>query len=115
LIEAGLPVFAKARGGTTSHQFALEAAEWGGGQAIAKRLRRANLLTCGIGLPLPPVPGDVNGLRIGTPEIVRWGMRPEHMPELAGFIADALRGPPEAVAPRVAAFRAGFRQLHFVR
>ena len=36
---------------TTSHQFAIEAARYGGGQTAAKLLRRANLLTCGIGLP----------------------------------------------------------------
>ena len=43
-------------------------------------LRQANILTCGIGLPIAPVEGDVNGLRIGTPEIVRWGMTPDDMP-----------------------------------
>ena len=57
-----------------SHQFAVEAAAFGGGQAAAKRLRQANILACGIGLPIAAVDGDVNGLRLGTPEIVRWGM-----------------------------------------
>ena len=28
----------------------------------------------GIGLPIDPVAGDMNGLRIGTPELVRWGV-----------------------------------------
>ena len=37
----GLPVFAAARGATTSHQFAVEAGRWGGGQAAAKRLEPA--------------------------------------------------------------------------
>ena len=75
-----------------SHQFAIEAGAFGGGQAAAKLLRQANILSCGIGLPIAPVEGDVNGLRIGTPEIVRWGMTPQDMPELAGFIADVLKG-----------------------
>ena len=70
-----------------SHQFAVEAARFGGGQAASKKLRRANILTCGIGLPLAEIEGDMNGLRFGTPEIVRWGMGPEHMPELAALIA----------------------------
>jgi glycine hydroxymethyltransferase len=47
---------------------------YGGGQRAARRLRQANLLTCGIGLPAEPIGHDVNGLRIGTPEIVRLGM-----------------------------------------
>ena len=29
-----------------------------------------------IGLPIETVEGDMNGLRIGTPELVRWGMTP---------------------------------------
>jgi glycine hydroxymethyltransferase len=110
-------VFSTARGFTQSHQFALRAAAYGGGQAAAKRLRRANLLACGIGLPAPEIAGDLNGLRIGTPEMVRWGMRPEHMPDLARLIARALAGneAPEAVAGDVTTFRRRFDRLHFIR
>src|SRR3546814_2954395 len=35
----GLPVFAQKRGFTRSHQFAVEAASWGGGQADRKSTR----------------------------------------------------------------------------
>ncbi len=116
LLSLGIPVFAAARGMTRSHQFAIEAARWGGGQTAAKILRRANILSCGIGLPIAPVGGDVNGLRLGTPEIVRWGMGPADMPELAGYIARALENPAaaETVAPEVSAFRRRFSRLHFV-
>ena len=102
---------AAARGVTTSHQFALEAARFGGGQAAAKRLRQANVLACGIGLPIAEVDGDINGLRLGTPEIVRWGMTAQDMPALAGFIADVLTGrrAAQSVAPEVAAFRSPVR------
>jgi glycine hydroxymethyltransferase len=117
LVERQMPVFARERGITTSHQFAIEAASFGGGQAAAKRLRQVNILSCGIGLPLAPVAGDVNGLRLGTPEIVRFGMTPADMPELAGYIADGLSGahPAEAVAKDVTAFRRRFTTLHFMR
>jgi len=118
LARRQVPVFRPAGGGgpaTVSHQFALLAAPHGGGQAMAKRLRRANILTSGIGLPIAPVPGDANGLRLGTPEIVRRGMGPGDMDDLAALIARALRDEPEAVAPDVTAFRAGFQGLHFVR
>ena len=79
LDKAGLPVFAKARGFTRSHQFALEAAGFGGGQAASKKLRLAGFLACGIGLPIDPVKGDMNGLRFGTPELVRWGVTPDRV------------------------------------
>jgi len=117
LDERGLPVFSTAKGRTRSHQLALSAAEFGGGQAAARRLRLSNILACGIGLPLAELEGDMNGLRFGTPEIVRWGMMEEDMPELAALIARALKGnePPEAVAADVTAFRCRFDRLHFIR
>jgi len=112
----GLPVFAADRGATQSHQFALEAAALGGGQAAARRLGQAGLLACGIGLPLPDVAGDMNGLRIGTPELVRRGVTPADAPALAALIAEALRSnDPAALAPRTAALRQKFTGLHYIR
>ncbi|MCB6178503.1 aminotransferase class I/II-fold pyridoxal phosphate-dependent enzyme [Rhodobacter sp. Har01] len=111
----GLPVFAADRGATQSHQFALEAAAFGGGQAASKTLRKAGFLACGIGLPIAEVPGDLNGLRIGTPELVRRGVTPADAPALAVLIAEGLRSnAPETVAPRTKALRARFRGLHYV-
>ena len=52
LDKLGLPVFAKEREFTASHQFALEAAAYGGGQAASKTLRQSGFLACGIGLPI---------------------------------------------------------------
>ena len=102
---------------TTSHQFAIETHAFGGGQTAAKLLRHANVLSCGIGLPVAEVDGDLNGLRFGTPEIVRWGMTAKDMPKVARFIADVLqkKRAPQSVAPEVAAFRAQFSKLHFIR
>lgn len=116
LTEAGIPVFAAARGGTQSHQFAVQAAGFGGGQAAARRLEAAGFLACGIGLPLAPVEGDLNGLRIGTPELARWGVGVADIPALAALVAEALRSnDPAALAPRTRALRARFNRLHFVR
>ncbi|TKT77317.1 aminotransferase class I/II-fold pyridoxal phosphate-dependent enzyme [Aquamicrobium sp. LC103] len=116
LAARGAPVFRTSRGATTSHQFAIEAARYGGGQAASKTLRRANILACGIGLPIDPVEGDLNGLRIGTPEIVRWGMTKEDMPELAELVIRGLEtNDPAAVAKDVSAMRRRFATLAFVR
>ena len=69
---------------------------------------------CGIGLPIEGVQGDLNGLRLGTPEIVRWGMGPRDMGTLAGLIADVLKGArrPEAVVAEVSDFRRPFTNIH---
>ena len=116
LAARGLPVFGADRGMTQSHQFAIEAAAFGGGQAASKTLRKAGFLACGIGLPIAPVEGDLNGLRIGTPELVRRGVTPADAPALADLIAEALRGnDPAALAPRTAALRQKFAGLHYMR
>nr|WP_319386298.1 aminotransferase class I/II-fold pyridoxal phosphate-dependent enzyme [uncultured Roseibium sp.] len=116
LAEEGIPVFETSKGITASHQFAVEAAAFGGGQTASKKLRKAGFLACGIGLPAAPAEGDMNGLRIGTPELVRWGMTSADMPRLAGLIAEALRAnDPDAMASRVSAWRQEFKALHFVR
>lgn len=115
LDAAGVPIFAKAHGFTTSHQFAVEAACHGGGQTASKKIARAGFLACGIGLPIDPVENDLNGLRIGTPELVRWGVTVKDIPEIADLVAQALNSnAPETLAPKVAALRKTFDKVHFV-
>lgn len=112
----GVPVFKTAKGFTQSQQLAVRAAAYGGGQTVSKRLRAANILASGIGLPIGAVDGDLNGLRLGTPEIVRFGMTSADMPELADIVVEALTvGDPARVAPRASAFRKRFDKLHFIR
>ncbi|WP_136659030.1 aminotransferase class I/II-fold pyridoxal phosphate-dependent enzyme [Nitratireductor sp. XY-223] len=110
-----VPLFGKERGFTDSHQFAVEAGRYGGGQTAAKKLRNAGFLACGIGLPIAPVPNDVNGLRIGTPELTRWGVGLDDVEALADLIAGALEADaPETLAAEVRALRARFNRLHFI-
>ena len=116
LDAAGIPVFAKAQGFTTSHQFAVEAARFGGGQTASKALRKAGFLACGIGLPIAVVEGELNGLRIGTPELVRWGITPDGARTLAKLVAQALTRPdPESMAAEVATLRKKFDKMHYIR
>ncbi|PLX38290.1 MAG: serine hydroxymethyltransferase [Hyphomicrobiales bacterium] len=116
LDAAGLAVFAKQQGFTRSHQFALEAAPFGGGQAASKILRKAGFLTSGIGLPMDAIEGDLNGIRIGTPELVRFGVGTDDVGLIAMLVARALSSSnPESIAEEVARLRAGYRDLHFIR
>lgn len=114
LTDLDVPVFAADRDATTSHQFAVLAQRYGGGQSAAKRLRRANLLASGIGLPAADVNGDVNGLRLGTPELTRLGMNPADMPDLAAFISKGLdETDPSATAAELSAWRTQFTGVHY--
>jgi len=117
LADADIPIFAASRGYTESHQFAIEAARYGGGQTASKLLRQANILACGIGLPNRKVEGDLAGLRLGTPEATRWGMNADHMRELGGLLARALSGKEELtrVATDVTDFRRRFKTLMYMR
>ena len=116
LAAEGLAVHAAQHGFTQSHQFAIEAAAHGGGQTASKKLREAGFLACGIGLPIAPVKGDLNGLRIGTPELVRWGMTADDAPRMAALIARALTtNAPADLAGEVSAWRQSFNRLHYIR
>ncbi|MGO2861962.1 MAG: serine hydroxymethyltransferase [Brevibacterium sp.] len=90
LSARGVAPFECAAGFTDSHQFGLLAAPFGGGTRGARILESAGFLTSGIGLPVPEVPGDQNGIRVGTPEIVRRGMSRNDMPRLAELMTRAL-------------------------
>ncbi|MCP4182774.1 MAG: aminotransferase class I/II-fold pyridoxal phosphate-dependent enzyme [Hyphomicrobiales bacterium] len=111
----GLPVFAKRRSFTRSHQFAVKAADFGGGQTASKKLRQSGFLACGIGLPIPAVSNDLNGLRIGSPELVRWGIKVEHTKQLAELIARALTtNNPESLSEEVSTMRKQFGKMHYI-
>lgn len=112
LIERGVPMHTGADGPTSSHAFAIDCGDTGG-HANALRLRKANLLTCAIGLP-----HDAGaGLRVGTNELVRWGMTNNDMADVARLFAAAWHAPDDdalaAVAAEVTALRSRFDQIHF--
>lgn len=116
LASAGLPVAGLPPAYTQTHHLALDARRWGGGTHAARLLEPANILSTGIGLPLPDVPGDQNGLRLGVQELVRWCLGPDEMPQVADYFARILLHGEEAAALRaeVLAFRARFQQMQYV-
>jgi glycine hydroxymethyltransferase len=53
--------------------------------------------------------------RIGTPELVRWGVDMQHVDRMADLIAEALSNKdPSAMAPRVRDVRGTFDTLHLM-
>jgi glycine hydroxymethyltransferase len=108
-IERGVSVHL---GGTRSHAFAVESDD---GHSLALQLRAANLLSSAIGLP-GDSPERATGLRVGTNELVRWGMATADMATVASLLARAIAGEdPATVAAEVTALRATFDTVHFVR
>jgi glycine hydroxymethyltransferase len=78
-------------------------------------LTQGGVLACGIGLPIDPVEGDMNGRRFGTPEWVRRGMSVVDMQPLAALIARALASDaPIAIAEKVMAFRQKFQGFRYI-
>jgi glycine hydroxymethyltransferase len=104
-------------GFTASQHVAVQAHPYGGGDRASNVMARANILASSIGLPIATLKDDANGIRLGTQEITRWGMKPADMPDVARLMACVLeRGEtPEQVRPDVIALRQQFQNLHFVR
>lgn len=113
LVEAGLPVLTADGSPTRSHAFAVRSSATGGdGHALAQQLRPAGLLTSGIGLPADS--DTMGGIRIGTNEMVRWGMAAGDMGSVADFVVRAIAGEhPGDVAADVQRFRERFDTVHF--
>jgi glycine hydroxymethyltransferase len=113
----GFTVLGKHKGYTTTHQVIADARALGGGLASAQLLARANLIANKNLLP-GDAPADWDrpgGLRLGTIEVTRLGMKEPEMAILADFIAEVLVAgvAPESVLPRVLDFRAGYQRLYY--
>lgn len=90
LDEEGFVVAGKELGFTDSHHVGVDAHEFGGGDLAAKKLAESGIYLSGIGLPWQGEEEVYRGIRIGTQEITRRGMKPEHMGRIAGWMGDVL-------------------------
>ncbi len=114
LDERSVPLHRTPRGVTESHALAIDANEFGGGDAFARRLETVGLLACAIGLPSDDTP-TARGMRVGTPEAVRVGMGPAEMSVIADVIAAALDGDDVGeLAARVTELRCSFDTVRYV-
>ncbi len=112
LEAGGVPVEAKEFGYTRSHQIAVNVSAFGGGVKAALALE-ANDIICNYNM----LPGDQDaqnpsGLRIGTPEMTRFGMKEKDFAELGELMAAAIRG--KAVRDQVNKLRGRFLDMQYV-
>jgi glycine hydroxymethyltransferase len=112
LDELGTPVEARDFGYTRSHMIAVNVASWGGGVEVAERLEQSDIILNYNMLPGDNDPRNPSGLRIGVPEMTRFGMDEQAMGELAQLLHDSIRG--KNVKEQVHHLRGRYTQMHFV-
>ncbi|HVB21578.1 MAG TPA: serine hydroxymethyltransferase [Ktedonobacteraceae bacterium] len=112
LDEIGTPVEARDFGYTKSHMIAVNVSQWGGGVEVAKRLEANDIIVNYNMVPGDTDPKNPSGLRIGVPEMTRFGMDERAMGELAQLMHDAIEG--KNVKSQVNALRGRFVEMKFV-
>lgn len=115
LHERGFSVLCAHLGFTQSHTIAVDVTEFGGGAKVALDLEAANIITNKNLLPGDTSPNRPSGIRLGSQEMTRIGMREAHMAEVAEFIQRVVvKGQdPRRVARDVAEFRRDFQTIHY--
>ena len=117
LDKRGIPILGKHKGYTTTHQVIADVRQLGGGINVAQLLARANIITNKNLLPNDkPADWDrPSGLRLGTIEVTRLGMKEQQMDQIADFVARLLieQQAPTDVMEDVIDFRQGYQRLFF--
>ena len=117
LDRRGIPVLGAHKGYTATQQVIVDMRQFGGGLEVAQRLERGNIITNKNLIPSDrPEDWDrPSGLRIGTIEVTRLGMREAEMETIAGFIARMVveKVAPEDVVKDVIEFRQAYQTLYY--
>lgn len=123
LYERGFDVLMEDRGFTESHTIIIDITKFGEtvgyGETIEKMLEDANIIANRNLIPGDFEAGrrfkDPGGLRIGTSEVTRLGMKKSEMEQIAEFIKQIVVDQKDikAVKEEVAEFRKDFQKVHF--
>ena len=117
LYERGFKVLCPHLGFTESHTLAMDVKEYGGGTKIVEDMEKANIIANKNLLPWDDVDKaiDPSGIRLGTQEMTRLGMREKEMDYVAELIKKLAidKKKPEAVKKEVIEFRKDFNTINF--
>jgi len=115
LHERGMDVLCEHLGFTESHTIVVDVEEFHGGAKVAKDLESANIILNKNLLPWDSDPVKPCGIRIGSQELARLGMKEMEMAEVAELIARVVvKGEaPEKVKRDVVAFKRQFTKVHY--
>jgi len=119
LFERGFKVLGEHKGFTESHVLLVDITRYGDGGGIEEQLEKANVI-----LNRNLLPWDIRegrhfmhpgGIRLGTSEVTRLGMKESEMEEIAEFIRRVVIGKEdvERVKKDVVEFRKGFQRVHY--
>ena len=114
LHDQGFKVFGERLGFTESHQVLVDIGP-GKGKEASKILENAGIITNMNMIPGDQDPLNPSGLRLGTPELTRIGMKEQEMDEVAAFFQRALlkKEAPKKIQSDVKVFRKDFQTLHY--
>jgi glycine hydroxymethyltransferase len=115
--ELGFNVLCKDLGYTKSHQIAVDVSKNGGGSVLAEKLEKANIITNKNLFPWDDVHTTDNpsGLRLGTQELTRIGMKEREMKEVAKLFKRVIidREQPEKVKKDVVHLKSQYQTVHY--
>jgi glycine hydroxymethyltransferase len=117
LQRRGIPVLGAHKGYTRTQQVIADVRQFGGGLEVARQLARANIITNKNLIP-DDKPEDwdrPSGLRMGSIEVTRLGMRERDMETIADFMARILieKAVPEDVMEDVVDFRLPYQTMYY--
>jgi glycine hydroxymethyltransferase len=115
LYERGFDVLAADLGFTRSHTIAVRVLKEGGGEPVARLLADSGIITNKNLLPGDTSPKSPGGVRLGTPEVTRIGMKEKEMVRIAELFDDLLhkKKSMESVRADAAALKSGFTTLQY--
>jgi len=119
LYERGFKVLAEHKGFTESHVILIDITDRGDGGTIEEELEKANIIINRNLLPWDIKAGrhfmHPGGIRLGTSEITRLGMKENEMAEIAEFIKRVVidKESVERVKKDVAEFRKDYQKVHY--
>ncbi len=115
--KRGIPMLGSRKGYTRTQQVIADVRTFGGGLDVAHLLARANIVTNKNLTPndTPQNWDRPSGLRMGTIEVTRYGMREKEMDIIADFMARVLieKQSPNTVVEDVIEFRQGYQTLFY--
>lgn len=115
LFERGMEVLCEHLGFTESHTIVVDVEQFQGGAKVAKDLEAANIILNKNLLPWDSNPVRPCGIRIGSQELTRLGMKEKDMAEVAELVARVVvKGEmPEKVKSDVVDFKRQFTKVHY--
>ncbi len=116
LYNFGFDVLGRESGFTKSHQVVVDVGKNGGGDFVAKRLEKSNII-----LNKNIIPGgqmeikNPTGIRIGVQEMTRYGMKEQEMLKIARFLKAVIldKKSPGKIKKEIIKFRRNFKKIKY--